>query len=61
MIPNSTYRPTGETCRVAVGRHAGATSFSLRNPYDVMPQGLYTESPVVTSNTNNAAQASPTS
>ena len=31
------------------------------DPYCVMPQGLYTESAVVISNTNRAAQASPTS
>ncbi len=33
----------------------------LAQPVGVMPQGLYTESAVVMSNTNKAAQASPTS
>jgi hypothetical protein len=61
MIPRSTYRPHGATCRVVAGRDAAVSSFCLRSPYEVMPQGLYTESVVVTSKTNKAAQSSPTS
>jgi hypothetical protein len=53
MIPNSTYRPHGVTCRLIFGRHSAVTSFCVRSPYGVMPQGLYTESVVVTSKTNS--------